>query len=125
MIPELGHFALVLALAMALIQAVVPMVGAARGNAAWMALARPAARAQVVFVVLAYAALTQAFLGNDFSVLYVAQHSNSALPTVYRVTAVWGGHEGSILLWTLILAAWRYRCSRAGSTSPRWRASSV
>ncbi|MEJ8851034.1 heme lyase CcmF/NrfE family subunit [Variovorax rhizosphaerae] len=106
MIPELGHFALVLALVMALVQAIVPLVGAARGDAGWMALARPATCAQFVFIVIAYAALTDAFVGNDFSVLYVAQHSNSMLPTVYRVTAVWGGHEGSILLWTLILAGW-------------------
>ena len=106
MIPELGHFALLLALAMALVQATLPLAGAARDHPGWMALARPAARAQFVFIAIAYAALTLAFLNDDFSVLYVAQHSNSALPTVYRVTAVWGGHEGSILLWTLILAGW-------------------
>jgi cytochrome c-type biogenesis protein CcmF len=106
MIPELGHFALVLALAMALVQAAMPLAGAARGNDRWIALAKPAARAQFVFVGIAYAALTYAFTVNDFSVLYVAQHSNSALPMVYRVTAVWGGHEGSILLWTLILSGW-------------------
>ena len=106
MIPELGHFALILALAMALAQSVLPLVGATTGNRHWMALARPSARGQFLFVVLAYAALTQAFVGNDFSVLYVAQHSNSALPLAYRVTAVWGGHEGSILLWVLILSGW-------------------
>ncbi|MDM0113779.1 heme lyase CcmF/NrfE family subunit [Variovorax sp. J22R133] len=105
MIPELGHLALVLALSMALVQAFSPWVRWQRGGE-WAAFARPAAQAQFVFVVLAFAALTQCFLQNDFSVLYVAQHSNSALPTVYRVTAVWGGHEGSILLWTLILAGW-------------------
>jgi cytochrome c-type biogenesis protein CcmF len=106
MIPELGHFALILALAMALAQSVLPLIGASTGNRNWMALARPSARGQFLFVVLAYAALTQAFIGNDFSVLYVAQHSNSALPLVYRFTAVWGGHEGSILLWVLILSGW-------------------
>jgi cytochrome c-type biogenesis protein CcmF len=106
MIPELGHFALILALAFALVQGVLPLVGAARGHGALIALAKPAARAQFVFIVLAYAALTHAFVGNDFSVLYVTQHSNSALPLVYRITAVWGGHEGSILLWVLILAGW-------------------
>jgi cytochrome c-type biogenesis protein CcmF len=106
MIPELGHFALILALSIALALGVVPMLGAALNNRSMMALARPCARAQFLFVVLAYAALTQAFVGNDFSVLYVAQHSNSSLPLVYRVTAVWGGHEGSILLWVLILAGW-------------------
>ena len=106
MIPELGHFALILALAVALALSVVPLLGAAHNNRSMMALARPCARAQFLFVVLAYAALTQAFVGNDFSVLYVAQHSNSSLPLVYRVTAVWGGHEGSILLWVLILSGW-------------------
>ncbi|MES2989909.1 MAG: heme lyase CcmF/NrfE family subunit [Pseudomonadota bacterium] len=106
MIPELGHFALIIALAFALVQGVLPLVGAARGNGTLIALARPAARAQFVFIALAYAALSNAFVANDFSVLYVAQHSNSALPLVYRLTAVWGGHEGSILLWVLILAGW-------------------
>ncbi len=106
MITELGHFALILALVMALVQSVFPLMGAARHQPHWMALARPAARGQFLFVVLAYAALTNAFVANDFSVLYVAQHSNSALPLVYRVTAVWGGHEGSILLWALILSGW-------------------
>ncbi len=106
MIPELGHFALILALAMALAQSVLPLIGASTGNRHWMAMARPSARGQFLFVVLAYAALTHAFVGNDFSVLYVAQHSNSALPLVYRFTAVWGGHEGSILLWVLILSGW-------------------
>ncbi|MEO6745710.1 MAG: heme lyase CcmF/NrfE family subunit [Caldimonas sp.] len=106
MIPELGHFALILALALALLQAALPLAGAARGHAGWMAFARPAARGQFVFVAIAYAALTHAFVVNDFSVLYVAEHSNSLLPLVYRVTAVWGGHEGSILLWVLILAGW-------------------
>ena len=92
MIPELGHFALILALGLALAQGVLPLVGAARGHGALIALARPAARAQFVFIALAYAALSNAFVVNDFSVLYVAQHSNSALPLVYRLTAVWGGH---------------------------------
>jgi len=104
-IPEFGHFALILALAMALVQSAA---GFARGRhaAAWIALAQPAARAQCLLVAIAFGALVHAFVQNDFSVLYVAQHSNSMLPTVYRVTAVWGGHEGSILLWVLILAGW-------------------
>ena len=106
MIVELGHFSLILALAIALVLASLPLIGAARGRADWIALARPCARAQFVFVALAYAALTQAFVSNDFSVTYVAQHSNSTLPLVYRITAVWGGHEGSILLWVLILSGW-------------------
>jgi cytochrome c-type biogenesis protein CcmF len=111
MIPELGHFALIVALAMALTQSVLPLLGATRGNRGWMALARPSARGQFVFVVLAYAALTYSFINNDFSVLYIAQHSNSTLPLVYRVTAVWGGHEGSILLWVLILSCWTFAVS--------------
>ncbi|CAM5793789.1 heme lyase CcmF/NrfE family subunit [Rhizobacter fulvus] len=106
MIPELGHFALIVALGFALVQGVLPLIGAARGHGTLIALARPAARAQFVFIALAYAALSNAFVANDFSVLYIAQHSNSALPLVYRLTAVWGGHEGSILLWVLILAGW-------------------
>ena len=106
MIPELGHFALILALAMALAQSVLPLIGAQTGNAAWMSLARPSARGQFLFVAVAYACLTYAFINNDFSVLLAAQHSNSTLPLIYRITAVWGNHEGSILLWSLILAGW-------------------
>jgi cytochrome c-type biogenesis protein CcmF len=106
MIPELGHFSLILALMMALVQGVLPILGAHRGHAGWIGLARPAARGQFLFVLVAYACLTQVFVNNDFSVLLAAQHSNSNLPLVYRVTAVWGNHEGSILLWSLILAGW-------------------
>ncbi len=106
MTAELGHFALILALVLALVQAVVPLVGASTDRPAWMALARPAARGQFLFIAIAFACLTRAFIDNDFSVLYVAEHSNSLLPVVYRITAVWGGHEGSILLWALILALW-------------------
>ncbi|MDE2118737.1 MAG: heme lyase CcmF/NrfE family subunit [Betaproteobacteria bacterium] len=106
MIPEIGHFALTLALFLALIQGVLPILGAARGDAVLMGLARPAALGQFVFVALAFGCLTQAFLSNDFSVLYVAEHSNSQLPMQYRFAAVWGGHEGSLLLWTFILTIW-------------------
>jgi cytochrome c biogenesis factor len=106
MIPELGHFALILALAMALAQSVLPLLGARTGNAAWMSLARPSARGQCLFVVIAYGCLTYAFISNDFSVLLAAEHSNSTLPLIYRITAVWGNHEGSILLWSLILSGW-------------------
>jgi cytochrome c-type biogenesis protein CcmF len=106
MIPELGHFSLILALMMALVQGVLPILGAHRGHAGWIGLARPAARGQFLFVLVAYACLTQVFVNNDFSVLLAAQHSNSNLPLVYRITAVWGNHEGSILLWSLILAGW-------------------
>jgi cytochrome c-type biogenesis protein CcmF len=103
---ELGHFALILALAMALAQSVLPLVGAQTGRAGWMALAKPSARGQFLFVAIAYGCLTHAFVTNDFSVLLAANHSNSTLPLVYRITAVWGNHEGSILLWALILSGW-------------------
>src|SRR5436190_23600123 len=106
MIPELGQFALALALAVARQQAVLPIAGAAKGNAAWMAVARPAAQAQALLVAFAFGCLTYAFVNNDFSVAYVAEHSNSALPLHYRVAGVWGGHEGSLLLWTLMLGVW-------------------
>ena len=106
MIPELGQFALVLALAVALAQAVVPMVGAARGDAAMMAFARPAALAQFGLVALAFGCLAASFLASDFSVLNVAQHSFTALPTAYKFAATWGSHEGSLLLWALMLSGW-------------------
>ncbi len=106
MIPELGLFALAIAACLALIQGVVPLWGAARGDARLMAVARPAAQGQFVFVAIAFGCLAYAFVANDFSVAYVAQNSNSLLPVQYRLAGVWGGHEGSILLWVLILALW-------------------
>ncbi|MEJ2094995.1 MAG: heme lyase NrfEFG subunit NrfE, partial [Gammaproteobacteria bacterium] len=106
MIPELGHFAMVMALCMALIQALFPLAGVRFNRPAWMALASPAARLQCLFLVLAVVALTYAFITHDFSVAYVAQTSNSALPLPYRISAVWGAHEGSLLLWVLILSFW-------------------
>jgi len=106
MIPELGHFALILALLVALTQAILPLVGAHRGNLTLMAVARPAAQGQFVFVGLAFACLAWSFLTNDFSVENVARNSFSQLPEVYRLTATWGSHEGSLLLWVLILAFW-------------------
>jgi cytochrome c-type biogenesis protein CcmF len=106
MIPELGQLALTLALAVALVQAVLPLAGAANGNLAWMALARPAAQAQALLVAFAFGCLAYAFVTNDFSVQYVAMNSNSALPLRYRVAGVWGGHEGSLLLWCLMLGVW-------------------
>ncbi|MEB1530012.1 heme lyase CcmF/NrfE family subunit [Xanthomonas sp. WHRI 7945] len=106
MLPELGQVLLILALLAALLQAVVPLAGAQRGDARWMAVARPAAFAQLALVAGAFAVLTHAFLVQDFSVRYVAENSNSLLPLMYRYSAVWGAHEGSLLLWTLILALW-------------------
>jgi cytochrome c-type biogenesis protein CcmF len=105
-IPELGQFALILALCLCVAQAALPLAGAAQGRADWMALARPAAAGQFVFVGVAYLALTYAFVTDDFSVQYVALNSNTALPTPYKYAAVWGGHEGSLLLWSLMLAGW-------------------
>jgi len=106
MIPELGHFALIIAFAVAIIQSIVPLVGAARNQAALISMARPAALTQLLFIGLAYAALTHAFIVHDFSVLYVSQHSNLVQPLMYRISGVWGSHEGSLLLWALILSLW-------------------
>ncbi len=106
MIPEIGHFALILALLLALVQGIPPLIGAHRGNATLMAVARPAAQGQFLFVAIAYGCLAYSFLVNDFSVANVARNSFSQLPPVYRFAASWGSHEGSILLWALILALW-------------------
>ncbi|HMH17200.1 MAG TPA: heme lyase CcmF/NrfE family subunit [Burkholderiales bacterium] len=106
MIPEIGQLALALALCLALCQAMLGLVGAARGNSAWMGAVRSAARGQFAFVAIAFGCLTYAFVANDFTVAYVASNSNSALPLAYRVSAVWGGHEGSMLLWMLMLGVW-------------------
>ena len=106
MIPEFGHFALILALLLALVQGILPLIGAARNQATFMAIARPAAQGQFVFVAIAFACLAYSFMVNDFSVTYVATNSNSQLPSAYRFAAVWGGHEGSILLWIFILNVW-------------------
>ncbi len=119
MIPELGHFSLILALLIAAAQAVVPLLGAHRNSSSWMALARPAARAQFLMIAIAFACLTFAFVNNDFSVLYVAEHSNSQLPLVYRIAAVWGGHEGSLLLWMLMLSGWTLAVSLLSRTLPQ------
>jgi cytochrome c-type biogenesis protein CcmF len=106
MIPEIGQFALIIALLLALTQATLPLVGASRGNRTWIALAAPTGQAQFIFVVIAFACLAYSFITNDFSVLNVAANSNSQLPLHYRLAASWGSHEGSLLLWTLMLALW-------------------
>jgi cytochrome c-type biogenesis protein CcmF len=106
MIPELGHFTLWLALGVAAVLGTLPMLGAAKGRDDWMAVARPAARLLFVLVVVAMACLVASFVRHDFSVLYVASNSNSALPLPYRIAGVWGGHEGSLLLWVLMLCVW-------------------
>ena len=106
MIPEIGHFSLWLALGIALVMGAVPLAGAQIGRADWMALARPLAYAMFFCVALAFGCLVSAFVNHDFSVAYVVSNSNTALPLQYRVAGVWGGHEGSLLLWVLMLALW-------------------
>jgi len=106
MLPELGNFALVLAMSIALVQGVIPLIGAARGIPGWIAFARPAVWTQFLFLLISFGILTYAFIVNDFSVAYVANNSNSALPLGYRISAVWGGHEGSLLLWVMLMGAW-------------------
>ena len=106
MFPELGQFSLVLALLLACLLASVPLVGSLTGRDSLQAFARPLASGQFVFVAIAFAILTHAFMVDDFSVAYVANNSNSLLPWYYKFSAVWGGHEGSLLLWVLMLAGW-------------------
>lgn len=112
MIPELGHLALILALCLAVAQAGFGLIGPWRKQLIWMSVVRPAAVAQAGFVILAFAALAYAFLTNDFSVQYVAENSNTALPWPYRITAVWGAHEGSLLLWVTVLGIWTIAVAR-------------
>ncbi|GIZ12143.1 heme lyase CcmF/NrfE family subunit [Pseudomonas sp. NCCP-436] len=111
MIPELGHLAMILALCLSLVQATLPLIGAWRGDHQWMSLAQPAVWGQFSFLLLAFVCLTYAFMVDDFSVAYVAANSNSALPWYYKFSAVWGAHEGSLLLWALILGGWTFAVS--------------
>ncbi len=106
MIPEIGQFALILALMLALMQATLPLIGAARGIPSFVAVAKPAAQAQFIFVAIAFSCLAYSFITNDFSVLNVATNSNSQLPLNYRLAATWGSHEGSLLMWTFMLTVW-------------------
>jgi cytochrome c-type biogenesis protein CcmF len=106
MIVELGHFALILAACVALLQGVLPLAGTWGDRQRWQSLARPAATLQFLLIAASFAALANAALTNDFSVKYVANHSNSLLPAAYQLASVWGGHEGSLLLWVLMLAGW-------------------
>jgi len=117
-LPEVGQFALILALSLAVCQTVLPLVGAHRGDTAMMGVARTAALGHFLFVAVAFGCLTYAFLSDDFSVLYVANHSQLSLPTLYKVSAVWGAHEGSLLMWILILAGWTLAVSRFSSGLP-------
>ncbi len=104
MLNELGHFALILAFGVAIVQMIVPMVGAHRGNAGWMAVAEPAATTQFLLVAFSFAVLTWAFVTSDFSLQLVYANSHTDKPMIYKITGVWGNHEGSMLLWMLILA---------------------
>src|SRR6516165_10254187 len=103
MIAEFGHYALVLALALALVQASVPIVGARTNDPVLMAVAGPTAAAQFCFIAIAFAALTMCYVRSDFSVVNVFENSHSAKPLIYKLSGVWGNHEGSMLLWVLIL----------------------
>ncbi|HJN96351.1 MAG TPA: heme lyase CcmF/NrfE family subunit [Gammaproteobacteria bacterium] len=106
MLPELGQFSLILAFCLSIILGTLPLIGAHRNNVLWMSLARPLSAGVFVFLGISIVILTYAFASDDFSVQFVALHSNSALPLQYKLTAVWGGHEGSFLLWTFMLAGW-------------------
>jgi cytochrome c-type biogenesis protein CcmF len=116
MIPELGHFTLILALCVAVLLGTLPLMGAHQGRREWMVLARPAAQVLFLLVAASMAALTWSFYVSDFSVTYVAGHSNSMLPTMYRLAAVWGGHEGSLLLWVFMLAGWTVAVAQRSRT---------
>jgi len=115
-IPEIGHFALILALGVSLIQGIIPLVGAQQGRQEWIMLARPATQISFALLAIAFGVLTWSFYVNDFSVLYVAEHSNALLPTVYRIGAVWGGHEGSLLLWIFLLTGWAFAVAQLSKT---------
>lgn len=119
MIPEFGQLCLILALCMAAAQAFFALAGAQFGRDAWIAVARPAAAGQFVFTIASFAALAWAFLVGDFTVVYVASNSNSALPLIYRFAAVWGGHEGSLLLWAVLLACWSNAVAVFSRSIPR------
>jgi cytochrome c-type biogenesis protein CcmF len=112
MIPEIGHFLLWLGLGVAVVLGTLPMIGASKGRSDWMVLARPLANIIFILVALAFACLVISFIRHDFSVLYVASNSNTALPLQYRIAGVWGGHEGSLLLWMLMLCLWMIAVAR-------------
>lgn len=119
MIPEFGHFALILALCLTLTQAVLPLLGTWCKQSHWIAVAKPAALGQCAFLLFAFACLTYAFISNDFSVAYVAENSNTQLPLPYRMAAVWGAHEGSLLLWLTILGLWTAAVALCSKQLPR------
>ena len=111
MFPEIGHLALILSLCVCICLAVVPLIGVYRNNTLLMSSSRSLATGSFVFLFVSFLCLVKSFLDDDFSVTYVANHSNTLLPIQYKVSAVWGGHEGSLLLWVLILATWTFAVS--------------
>ena len=118
MIVETGHFALILALLVAALQGTLPMIGAHRRDASLMAIAAPAALLQLALVTFSFATLTWAFVTSDFSVLNVAQNSHTAKPMIYKIAGVWANHEGSLLLWVLILALFGSAVAAFGANLP-------
>jgi len=118
MIPELGNFSLALGLSLAILLSVLPMVGVYRNNQLLMAMSRPLCTGVWVFIVISFGCLAYAFLHDDFSVAYVARNSNTLLPEIYKFTAIWGGHEGSLLLWVLMVASWTYAVSLFSRSLP-------
>src|SRR5205085_6822054 len=118
MLPELGHFALILALLLAGLQAFFGIAGPMLGRDRWLAAVTPALAGQFVMIVTAVACLIASFVDNDFSVTYIAENSNSALPLFYRVAAMWGAHEGSLLLWIFLLSCWTVAVSIGAARLP-------
>ena len=125
MAAELGHFALILAFCLALPQAFFGLMGAQLRRPHWIALTNRAVAGQWVFTLISFACLAYVFYQNDFSVLYVAQNSNSELPTFYRFAAVWGAHEGSLLLWLLVQATWALGVAAFSGNMPQQMTSRV
>jgi cytochrome c-type biogenesis protein CcmF len=118
MVAEFGHFSLIIALFIALMQTIIPQIGASIKNQLWMSCARPLVLAQSLFISLSFICLVFLFINDDFSVRYVAENSNTLLPDRYKISAVWGAHEGSLLLWVLILAFWSLAVSMFSSKLP-------
>ncbi|MEN9830937.1 MAG: Cytochrome c-type biosis protein CcmF [Pseudomonadota bacterium] len=118
MIVEIGHFALILAACVALVQGILPLAGTLNDNQRWQALAKPAATLQFLLIAFSFAVLAHGALTDDFSIKYIAGHSNSLLPTQYKFASVWGGHEGSLLLWMLMLSGWTLAVAIFSRTLP-------
>jgi len=118
MIPEIGHFALILVLCIAVVQSIVSLGGAQFGIRSWVAMSRPTAQAQFALLAVSFMCLMYGFIVNDFSIKYVATQSNSLLPLQYRIAALWGGHEGSMLLWVLMLSGWTFAVAMFSKNLP-------